>query len=80
MAKAQTGYSNKYNSRAYDQVKVNAKRTERLPELLDIASERAGISKQKYILEAIHARLERDGISIADLPPVDSAEEPGEGS
>lgn len=61
----------KYGGKTYELIGARARKTERLSDQLDIAATRAGTSKAAYILDAIRARLQADGISADDLPPLD---------
>ena len=71
MPKAQTMYSNKYNAKAYNQIKINAKKSDRLPELIEIASGKTNVSKQSYMIQAIKDKLAKDGITLDMLPPME---------
>lgn len=66
--KKSTATKNRWNTAHYDQIKLTAKKGERIPELLSVAIDR-GIapSRQAYIIDAIKQRLDADGISAADL-------------
>lgn len=59
--------NSKYNRKAYETIQVRAKKDERLGELLNVGAARAGVSKAAYIVDAIKARLEEDGITSADI-------------
>lgn len=64
--------SMRYKQKAYETISAPARREERLNEQLTIGADRAGVSKSVYILDTLRDRLRREGISIADLPPLDS--------
>lgn len=64
VSKAQSRASRKYNDKTYEIITCRSRKTDKLNDLLDIASEKAGISKASYIIDAIRAQLEKDGISI----------------
>ena len=60
----------RYRLKAYETISAPARREERLNEQLTIGAERAGVSKSTYILDTLRDRLQRDGITPADLPPL----------
>lgn len=64
----------RYNNKTYETISARAIKTERLNDLLDLGATRAGMSKASYILETLRARLQRDGITRDQLPPL---EDPG---
>ncbi|WP_256022682.1 transcriptional regulator [Paenibacillus kribbensis] len=57
-SKASTRAKDKYNSANYDQVKIWVKKGER--ERLDAIAEKAGLSRNAYILESIEEKIDRD--------------------
>ena len=59
--------NNRYLAARYEIVSIKTKRTDRMNDLLDLAAKRTGKSKREYIISALTARLEADGISIDDL-------------
>ena len=72
---AQNRATTKYNAKAYEQIKIFSRREDRISEQIETAAARRGISKAAYILDALRAALDRDGISAADLPPVQQGED-----
>ena len=68
-SKAQIKAAGKYRLKSYETISAPARREERLNEQLTIGAQRAGVSKSVYILDTLRDRLNRDGITIADLPP-----------
>ena len=64
-------YSVRYNAKRYEQIKIYSPAKDRIQELLDIACNQAGLSKAQYILNAIKAQLEKDGINADMLSPLD---------
>lgn len=60
----------RYNNNTYELIGARARKSERLNEQLQTGADRAGISKAAYILDTLRDRLQRDGISAADLPPL----------
>ena len=59
--------NNRYLAARYEIVSIKTKRTDRMNDLLDLAARRAGTSKREYIISALLARLEVDGININAL-------------
>ena len=59
--------NNRYLAARYEIVSIKTKRTDRINDLLDLAATRAGTSKRGYIISALLAKLEADGVSIKDL-------------
>lgn len=57
----------KYNSAHYDQVKFMVRKGGR--EVIDAAAEKAGVSRNTYILEAIKEKMKRDGIEYVEDSP-----------
>jgi len=76
-SQAQIKAAIKYKQKAYETISAPARREERLNEQLTIGAERAGVSKSTYILDTLRDRLQRDGITPADLPPL-PADQTGE--
>jgi len=68
---AKLAASNRYVQRRYMTISTRARRSERLDEQIALAATRANETRAAYILGAIKARLERDGIGPGDLPPLD---------
>lgn len=62
--------NNRYKVKTYETISFQAPRKDRLNELLTIGAARAGVSKAVYMSDTIHDRLQRDGITPADLPPL----------
>ena len=59
----------RWAKKAYEQIKISSRRELRLNELIDFAAAKTSVSKAQYIASAICERLERDKVSIDDLPP-----------
>lgn len=76
-SKAKLDANNRYVLKTYETVSTRAKRADRVNDLVDIAAERAGQSKAAYILDAIRARLDADGITPDMLPPMDDTKNDG---
>ena len=64
-------YTTAYNAKAYEQIKINSRKENRIGDLLDIACSKTGLSKAQYILNAIKTQLEKDGINADMLPQLD---------
>lgn len=69
-SKARIEANARYRVKAYETVSAQARRSERMNELIEIGAGRAGQSKSAYVLESIRDRLQRDGITADDLPPL----------
>lgn len=69
-SKARLDANNRYVLKTYETISTRARRTDRINELIDIGAARAGQSKAAYILDSITDRLQRDGITADDLPPL----------
>ena len=67
----------RYTVKTYETVSTRAKRMDRVNDLVEIAAGRAGQSKAAYILDAIRARLDADGITPDMLPPMDDTKNDG---
>lgn len=68
---AKRAANHRYNQRRYETVSTRSPRVDRLNELIAIAAARTHTSRAGYILRAIHAQLDSDGIGPDDLPPLD---------
>ena len=51
----------KYNEKTYEQIKLIGKKTDMLNLRIQQASEKAGMSKNAYIVAALEKQLELDG-------------------
>ena len=60
----------RYTVKTYETISTRARREDRVNDMIDIGAARAGQSKAAYILDSITDRLQRDGITPADLPPL----------
>lgn len=60
----------RYTIKTYETISTRARREDRINDLVDIGAARAGQSKAAYILDSITDRLQRDGITADDLPPL----------
>ena len=58
----------KYNAKAYEDIKIRERKEKRLQALLDIACAKTGKSKNQYLLDAVYAQLDHDGITPDMLP------------
>lgn len=67
-SKARIKANAKYNQKAYEQIKIQSRKENRLNELIAFAAKKNNISNARYIIQAIEDALKRDNISIADLP------------
>lgn len=70
-SKARIKANDKYNKKAYEQIKIYARKETRLNELIKIAAQKRNISRQAYIVMAIEQQLSYDNITISaldDLP------------
>lgn len=56
----------RYNTKTYDTIKALAKKEDKLPARIELASRKREISKAQYIIEAIKQRLQEDGIVETD--------------
>lgn len=61
----------KYMNKAYSEIKFRARREIRLNDLIELAAQQTKKSKAQYMLDAILAQLDNDGISIDMLPSDD---------
>lgn len=75
LTEAQKRANNKYKAKAYDQINYRVPRHERLKELVNYASEKAGKSSAQYVVDAIKTQLDKDGITIDQLPAVEDSEQ-----
>lgn len=66
--------NNRYKVKAYETISAQARREERLNDQLQMGADRAGQSKAAYILDTLRDRLQRDGITADDLPPLPAAD------
>lgn len=57
-------YNREWNKTNYDTIRTTVSKTMNLPKTLDIASQKAGISKAEYIRQAIIERLNKDGFDV----------------
>lgn len=69
-SKAQIAAAGRYKVKTYETISFQSPRKDRLNDLLTIGATRAGVSKAVYMSETIYNRLQRDGITAADLPPL----------
>lgn len=61
----------KYMNKAYIEIKFRARRETRLNDLIEFAAQQTNKSKAQYMLDAIQAQLNKDGIIIDMLPSDD---------
>ena len=73
-AKKRTEYANKYNVAHYEQIRANSARELRRIDLLRLAAEKAGISYQAYILNAVDRALDADHVTREELPDTPTEE------
>ena len=66
--KTSTAVKSRYNAKTYDQIAFRTLKSDRLPELLDIAITQSNLSKNAYITSAIFEKLAKDGITLDMLP------------
>ena len=57
-------YDKEWHRANYDNINFAMPKTMNLPKTLDIASQKAGISKAEYIRQAIIDRLHKDGFEV----------------
>ena len=60
----QSVYTREWHKTNYDNINFAMPKTMNLPKTLDIASQKAGISKAEYIRQAIIDRLHKDGFEV----------------
>ena len=72
MGKTSNASKTKYNSKAYDQVKIYVVKGQR--EIVRKAATAVGQSVNAYILQAVRERMERDGFQMQE--PEESEEDP----
>lgn len=68
-SESQNKATQKYHAMHMEEIKCRAQRSERINARMAIAANMQGISKAQYMLDAIRARLDADGVRIDDLPP-----------
>ena len=73
-SKARIAANARYRVKAYETISAQARREERLNDQLQMGADRAGQSKAAYILDTLRDRLQRDGITADDLPPLPAAD------
>lgn len=66
---------NRYKSKSYDQINYRAPKQERLKQRINIASRLTGVSSAQYVLDAVRAKLEADGVTLESLPPEEAPSE-----
>ena len=57
----------RYNAKTYDVITIRALKGEAITDRIEQAAARASVSKNKYILDAIRARLDADNITSDDI-------------
>ena len=60
----QSVYTREWHKTNYDNINFAMPKTMNLPKTLDIASQKAGISKAEYIRQAIIKQLKLDGFDV----------------
>ena len=65
---AQNRATQKYHAEHLEEVKCRAQRSERINARMAHAAKLRGISKAQYMLDAIRARLDADGVTLDSLP------------
>ena len=60
----QSEYINEWRKANYDKLFFTVPKAMNLPKTLDIASQKAGLSKAEYIRQAIIDRLHKDGFEV----------------
>lgn len=61
----------KYRKQYLDYITIRTRKDDRTRELINMASEKLGVSSNVYIIDAINHRLSSDGITIDMLPPTE---------
>lgn len=61
---AKSDYDREWHRANYDNINFAMPKTMNLPKTLDIASQKAGISKAEYIRQAIIKQLKLDGFDV----------------
>ena len=64
---AKLAASNRYVVRTYETISTRARRTERVNDLIERAAAMHGETKAAYVLHAIRARLDADGVTLDSL-------------
>ncbi len=72
---AQRRAQNKYKAKSYDQINYRVPKEERLKQRINIASRLTGVSSAQYVLDAVRAKLESDGVTLESLPPEEATSE-----
>ena len=72
---AQRRAQNKYKAKSYDQINYRVPKEERLKQRINIASHLTGVSSTQYVLDAVRAKLESDGVTLESLPPEEATSE-----
>lgn len=72
---AQRRAQNKYKAKSYDQINYRVPKEERLKQRIHIASRLTGVSSAQYVLDAVRAKLESDGVTLESLPPEEATSE-----
>lgn len=60
-----------YNAKAYEQIKVESRKENRLRELIEAAATKRGETSAKYIRRTLTEAVNADGITIDSLPPAE---------
>lgn len=61
----------RYNLKAYEQIRAWSRRDLKRIEALKQIAQARGLSYQEYILQLIDDGLQRDGVTVSDLPPAE---------
>lgn len=70
-SQAQNKATQKYHALHMDEIRFRVQKRERIGERLAIAARKHATTKAAYMLEAIRARLDADGVNLDSLPPSD---------
>ena len=61
----------KYRKQYLDYITIRTRKDDRTRELINMASEKLGVSSNVYVIDAINHRLSSDGVTIDMLPPTE---------
>lgn len=71
----QSAASERWQRANVERIVIKPNKKERLTQRIDIAAAAANCSRQAYILDAIRAKLEADGVTLESLPPEEAPSE-----
>lgn len=70
-SQAQNRATQKYHALHMEEIRCRVQKRERINDRIAIAARKRATTKAAYVLDAIRAQLDADGVTLESLPPSD---------